>query len=32
LDGRVSLADVMLLNDALDIKIENEIRFREAQK
>jgi hypothetical protein len=32
LDGSVSLADVMLLNDALDIKIENEIRFREAQK
>ena len=32
IDGTLSLADVALLNDALDVQDENESRYREAQK
>lgn len=31
LDGTLSLADVALLNDALDVKAENERRYTEAR-
>jgi hypothetical protein len=30
--GRVSLADIALMNDALTVKAENEYRLREAHK
>ena len=32
IDGTLSLADVALLNDALDVEAENEKRYYEAQK
>ena len=32
IDGTMDLADVALLNDALDVQDENETRFREANK
>lgn len=32
IDGTLSLADVALLNDALDVQDENESRYRDAQK
>jgi hypothetical protein len=31
-DGTLSLADVALMNDALDVQDENEARYRDAQK
>lgn len=32
IDGTLTLADVALLNDALDVQEENEMRYREANK
>lgn len=32
IDGTLDLADVALLNDALTIKFENELRYQEANK
>lgn len=31
-DGTLDLADIALLNEALDVKFENERRFREANE
>lgn len=32
IDGTLDLADIALLNDALDVQEENEMRYREASK
>lgn len=32
IDGTLSLADVALMNDAIDVQDENELRYREANK
>lgn len=32
IDGKLSLADVALMNDAIDVQDENEHRYREANK
>ena len=32
IDGTLSLADVALMNDAIDVQDENEARYREANK
>lgn len=31
-DGTLSLADVLLLNDAMDVQAENEWRYRDAKE
>lgn len=32
IDGTLGLADIALMNDALDVQEENEMRYREANK